>query len=200
MLKKFNEKIGGDLKSLAFLNQNGNIKKFKSGETVYLKDLGFFLILNGNARVFYLNENGKEITIFFLNKEDCCILSTTCILNSIADELWVEFKEDMEVFLLKNKSYEFLCADYPKIMQFNLNLMSKRFSKALETINDVAFSTLKLRVMKFLENQAKNNLIKISHEEIANNIGSAREAVTRILKELKKEGKIDLKRGEIFLK
>ncbi len=53
MLKKFNEKIGGDLKSLAFLNQNGSIKKFKSGATVYLKDLEFFLILNGHA-VFFI--------------------------------------------------------------------------------------------------------------------------------------------------
>ena len=84
--------------------------------------------------------------------------------------------------------------------KLNALLMSKRFKQSLDTLGDVAFKSLKERILKFLHANAQNGVVRTSQENIASNIGSAREAVAKVLKELKNEGFIDTRRGEILLK
>ncbi len=108
--------------------------------------------------------------------------------------------EDSSVFILPNKIFETLTQSNESIMRFNLSLVSKRLKQAFDTINDVTFKSLKNRIIKFLLSNAKNNRVEASQESIANNIGSAREAVTRVIKELKTQGLIETNRNEIVLK
>ncbi|MBS4240138.1 Crp/Fnr family transcriptional regulator [Campylobacter vulpis] len=162
--------------------------------------LGFLYVLSGKVRFFSVSGNAKEITIFTISDKESCIISTSCILSNIKADVVLEFMEDSSVFILPNKIFETLTHSNESIMRFNLSLVSKRLKQAFDTINDVTFKSLKNRVVKFLLNNAKDNRVEVSQESIANNIGSAREAVARVIKELKTQGLIETNRNEIMLK
>ncbi|TLD82513.1 Crp/Fnr family transcriptional regulator [Helicobacter trogontum] len=161
--------------------------------------LGFLYVLSGKVRFFSVSSNAKEITIFTISDKESCIISTSCILSHIKADVVLEFMEDSSVFILPNKIFETLTHSNESIMRFNLSLVSKRLKQAFDTINDVTFKSLKNRVVKFLLNSARDNRVEVSQESIANNIGSAREAVARVIKELKTEGLIQTSRNAIVL-
>lgn len=113
-------------------------------------------------------------------------------------DVMLEFIDDSEVFIIPN-AFEKLCQNNEKILQFNIALISRRLKQSINTIDDITFKSLKNRVIKYLKENAKDDAITISQENLANHIGSAREAVSRILKELKNEGLICTDRTQIIL-
>ena len=198
-ITQINEQIKGDEASLALLEQKGSFKKFAKGQKKYADELGFFRVISGRVRVFSVAPNGKEITIFYMTNAECCILSTSFMTRNVQDEVMFEFIEECEIFTLGDNDYQALCASNANIMSFNLELMSKRFKQSLDTMGDVAFKSLKERIMKFLQSNAKDGVVQTSQENIANHIGSAHEAVAKVLKELKNEGLIDTRHREIII-
>ncbi|EOA2863595.1 Crp/Fnr family transcriptional regulator [Campylobacter upsaliensis] len=202
-LIQINATMCGDERSLEVLQNQGIVKAYVKGYRIYPDSnelLGFLYVLSGKIRFFSVSNNAKEITIFTISGKESCIITTSCIFSNIQADVVLEFMEDSSVFILPNKSFEALTHSNESIMRFNLSLVSKRLKQAFDTINDVSFKSLKNRVVKFLLNNAKNNRVEASQESIANNIGSAREAVARVIKELKTQGLIDTNRNEIVLK
>ena len=128
-----------------------------------------------------------------------CILSTKCMNDYFQSDVMLEFIDDSEVFIIPNAIFEKLCQNNEKILQFNIALISRRLKQSINTIDDITFKNLKNRVIKYLKENAKDDAITISQENLANHIGSAREAVSRILKELKNEGLICTDRTQIIL-
>lgn len=128
-----------------------------------------------------------------------CILSTKCMNDYFQSDVMLEFIDDSEVFIIPNAIFEKLCQNNEKILQFNIALISRRLKQSINTIDDITFKSLKNRVIKYLKENAKDDAITISQENLANHIGSAREAVSRILKELKNEGLICTDRTQIIL-
>ncbi|EPM5613843.1 Crp/Fnr family transcriptional regulator [Campylobacter upsaliensis] len=202
-LIQINATMCGDERSLEVLQNQGIVKAYVKGYRIYPDSnelLGFLYVLSGKIRFFSVSSNAKEITIFTISGKESCIITTSCIFSNIQADVVLEFMEDSSVFILPNKSFEALTHSNESIMRFNLSLVSKRLKQAFDTINDVTFKSLKNRVVKFLLSNARDNHVKASQESIANNIGSAREAVVRVIKELKTEGLIDTNRNEIVLK
>ncbi|EOB4991769.1 TPA: Crp/Fnr family transcriptional regulator [Campylobacter upsaliensis] len=202
-LIQINATMCGDERSLEVLQNQGIVKAYAKGYRIYPDSnelLGFLYVLSGKIRFFSVSSNAKEITIFTISGKESCIITTSCIFSNIQADVVLEFMEDSSVFILPNKSFEALTHSNESIMRFNLSLVSKRLKQAFDTINDVTFKSLKNRVVKFLLSNARDNHVKASQESIANNIGSAREAVARVIKELKAEGLIDTNRNEIVLK
>ncbi|EOW6272704.1 Crp/Fnr family transcriptional regulator [Campylobacter upsaliensis] len=202
-LIQINATMCGDERSLEVLQNQGIVKAYVKGYRIYPDSnelLGFLYVLSGKIRFFSVSNNAKEITIFTISGKESCIITTSCIFSNIQADVVLEFMEDSSVFILPNKSFEALTHSNESIMRFNLSLVSKRLKQAFDTINDVSFKSLKNRVVKFLLSNARDNHVKASQESIANNIGSAREAVARVIKELKTEGLIDTNRNEIVLK
>ena len=197
---QINAQIYGDESSLKVLREKGAFKVIVKGEKKYADELGFFRLVSGRIRVFSIAPNGKEITIFYMTNMECCIISTSFMSETLGDEVMFECMEECEIFTISNEIYQGLCASNAGIMRFNVELISKRLRQILDVVGDVAFKSLKERVLKFLANNAKNGVVQTSQENIANHIGSAREAVAKVLKELKNEGQIDTKRGLIMLK
>lgn len=196
---QINTQIYGDESSLKVLREKGAFKVIPKDEKKYADELGFFRLVRGKIRVFSIAPNGKEITIFYMTDMECCIISTSFMSEALSDEVMFEFMENSEIFTISNEIYQGLCAQNAEIMRFNVELVAKRLRQILDIVGDVAFKSLKERVLKFLAN-AKNGVVHTSQENIANHIGSAREAVAKVLKELKSEGQIDTKRGVITLK
>ncbi|RAX57097.1 Crp/Fnr family transcriptional regulator [Helicobacter monodelphidis] len=200
--QNINRLIHGDQKSLSVLKDYGVFKTYNKGGRIYPDKeeyFGFFYIVSGRVRLFTSSFDAKEITIFNIKSQEACIFSAGCVLGYVEFDIALEFMEDSKLFLLPNQAFKDLCQSNENILHFNLSLVSKRFKQALEVINDITFKSLKERVIKFLLLNAQHGVVQISQENIANNIGSAREAVARIIKELREDGAISTSRAQILL-
>lgn len=165
---------------------------------------GLVLIEYGALRAYIVSPYLKEINLFILRKDDYCILSASCVLKNITFEVNLEFVETSSVWILPSKAFNQLSTKYPKAKQFHLDLVSQRLSKVVDSLSSLAFEPLNERVFNFLlsalkASEGNKKKLYITHEEIANALGSAREAVSRVLKDLEKQKKIILKRGIIEL-
>ncbi len=166
---------------------------------------GLVLILDGALRSFIVSPNNKEINLFILKSGEFCILSASCVLKNIRFDVNLEFIKTSNVLILPSKTFNELSAKYPVAKQFQADLVSERLSRVVFSLSALAFDSLECRVLDFLHTYLQRNGIKkskilyITHEEIANALGSAREAVSRVLKDLEKQGKLKTKRGVIEL-
>ena len=176
---------------------NAYLKTVKKGDIFYSGNdcFGFILILKGVLRAF-VSSSAKEITIFRLTKDESCVLCDTCSINSL------ENKVSVEIIVIPARIYKPLKEKYPSILNFTLKIVADRFARTINVMEQALFSPLSARIMNFLSQSIENlneNFIKITHEELANHLGSAREAVSRVLKELERSGQITQSRGEIRL-
>ena len=211
---KMKEKIEELLKNMSFwsrlqeeeqtiLIQNAKILDYKAGDAVYsggTQCLGMMLVLQGTLRTYLLSDEGKEITIYRLRQGDVCVLAASCILSAITFDVEMEAQTDASLLLLPAWVLSKLQDENVYVENYIYKEATKRFSDVVEALQQMMFLSLTQRVASFLlDESAKQNTSSIimTHEEIAKTIGSAREAVSRILKQLAKGGYISLNRGEI---
>lgn len=185
------------------LIQNAKILDYKAGDAVYsggTQCLGMMLVLQGTLRTYLLSDEGKEITIYRLRQGDVCVLAASCILSAITFDVEMEAQTDASLLLLPAWVLSKLQDENVYVENYIYKEAAKRFSDVVEALQQMMFLSLTQRVASFLlDESAKQNTSSIimTHEEIAKTIGSAREAVSRILKQLAKGGYISLNRGEI---
>lgn len=161
--------------------------------------LGFMLVLHGNIRAYIIGENAKEITLFSLKANECCVVCSHCALHSINYHILLESSENTEVLIVPERVFVALKDKYPQLANFTLELLAKRLNQTIATLEQAMFKPLASRVREFLHANQHNNEVMMSHENIANHLGSAREVVSRILKEMEKQGEIKLSRKKIVL-
>ena len=187
------------------LLRESRIVRYQAGDSIYSsvrECLGAVFILEGIMRTYLLSDEGKEVTIYRLREGDCCILAASCVLSAITFDVEIEAQTECAALvspagLLAARSRENVYMDY-----FMYKEAAKRFSDVVEALQQMIFLSLTQRVVSFLlDESAKigSSSIAMTHEEIAKIIGSAREAVSRTLKQLAKTGSISLNRGEIKL-
>ena len=181
-------------------------KTYPKGYKIYSGEeecRGLVIIKNGALRAYVVSQIAKEINLFILRDDEYCILSASCMLKQISFDVNLEFVETSSVLVLPVRHFNALSQKYPLAKDFQIELVSSRLSKVVESLSALAFDPLAERVMHFLHECAKKDSkdmkLYITHEEIANSLGSAREAVSRILKELERQNKVILKRGVIEL-
>lgn len=160
---------------------------------------GVICILSGEIRVYATSENYKEITLFTLKPQEICILSASCVLPNLSLDITLQTQEECKIALLPNKKVQQLASENLDFSQKINEIISKRLSQTLQILNDIAFTPLSQRLRTFLL-QSQEKTISITHEELATHLGSTREVISRILKEMQKSGEITLKRGKIFIR
>ena len=164
--------------------------------------LGLLNVISGQVRAYLVSDEGKEVTIFKLEDNDLCVLSASCIIKQITFDTQLVANEDTKVLIVPSNIIEDLA--YMNI-EFRCYLYEKalaRFSDVMWNMQELLFKGLDSRVANYLINQYErtdSTIIKVTHEEIANDINSAREAVTRILKLFIQDGLIKLQKGSIEL-
>lgn len=161
--------------------------------------LGFIYVLSGALRAYIMSENTKEITLFTLKENDYCLLCSHCALRSIHYDILLESSQNTEVLIVPHQLFSKLKDTYPALSNFTLALISKRLSQTIATLAQALFKPLVERIREFLYKNEQNNEIFISHEEIANHLGSSREVISRILKEMEKRGEIKCAYKKIIL-
>lgn len=182
--------------------KNSVYAKIPSKAFVFLegdKCENFALLLSGSIKVYKNSESGREITLYRISTGESCILTASCIISQTEFPAFAIVEEEAEAILIPSSCAKDWLNRYETWRNYIFSLVTKRFSSVLETIEEVAFKRVDSRIAEFLL-KFSNPKIKITHQEIASELGTSREVVSRILKDFESENILELKRGIILLK
>ena len=163
---------------------------------------GLITVLNGLLRTYILSEEGREVTLFRVKEEEVCVLSASCLMDTITFDVLIEATEDTEVLVLPAAILNQVVQKNPYMELFLYKSATEKFSDVMWTMQQILFLKIDQRVAQFLWDemiQKSNMTLSLTHDEIARYIGSAREVVTKVLKYMVKEQVLELKRGTIII-
>jgi len=161
---------------------------------------GLLLVKSGQLRAYILSDEGREITIYRLFDRDMCLFSASCIMRSIQFEITIEAEKDTELWIIPADIYQSIMAESAPVANYTNELMATRFSDVMWLIEQIMWKSLDKRVAAFLLEEASiegTDKLKITHEYIANHLGSHREVITRMLRYFQNEGMVKLSRGVV---
>lgn len=187
------------------LINNASIIEYQSGQLIHHGKndcVGILIIVSGKLRTYMISNEGKEITLFYLQPHNVCVLSAACVLDSIDFEVLVEAKTTCQIIQISSAAFLQLSKQNIYIELFSYKLATERFSDVMWAMQQLLFMSFDQRLAAYLieASDRTNSLdIKITHEQIAQDLNSAREVVSRMLKHFAKEGYVHLSRGKIHL-
>ena len=177
----------------------------KAGTVVHnggMDCLGLLLIKQGQLRVYTLSEEGREVTLYRLFELDICLFSASCVMPSVQFEVVIEAEKDTDMIVIPSCLFKNLMEDSAPVANYANQLISSRFSEVMWLMEQVMWKSFDKRLAKFLLEESAlegSTVLKITHEKIANHIGSARDVVTRMLRYFQGEGMVALSRGTVEL-
>ena len=183
--------------------ENGiSIRQAKKGSVIHNGSedcTGLLLVTKGQLRAYILSEEGKEITLYRLFERDMCLFSASCIMRSIQFEIMVQAAQDVQYLHIPSKIYEKLMVESAAVSNYTNEIMASRFSDIMWLLDQILYKKMDSRIAAFLleEFSAMGKDIPITHDEIARNLGTAREVVTRMLRYFQQEGILSLSRGSV---
>ena len=161
---------------------------------------GLLLVKSGQLRAYILSDEGREITIYRLFDRDLCLFSASCMIRSIQFEVAIEAEKDTELWVIPSEVYQRLMEESAPVSNYTNEIMATRFSEVMWLMEQIMWKSMDKRVAAFLLEESAiegTNLLKITHEAIANHLGTHREVVTRMLRSLQSEGAVKLTRGTV---
>lgn len=188
------------------LRKSAVIRRYEKGSFIHSSDrdcLGMLFILSGEIRTYILSDEGREITLFRLYPNDLCVLSASCVISQISFDTQMTARQDTEVLIIPPNITALLKEQNISVRCFLYEQATERFSEVMWAMQQILFKGLDQRLAAFLVEECErtnSNAVRMTHEQIARNISSAREAVARMLKQFTQDGLVELKRGEIIIK
>ncbi len=188
------------------LRKSAVIRRYEKGSFIHSSDrdcLGMLFIISGEIRTYILSDEGREITLFRLYPNDLCVLSASCVISQISFDTQMTARQDTEVLIIPPNITALLKEQNISVRCFLYEQATERFSEVMWAMQQILFKGLDQRLAAFLVEECErtnSNTIRMTHEQIARNISSAREAVARMLKQFTQDGLVELKRGEIIIK
>jgi CRP/FNR family transcriptional regulator len=183
------------------LMQHAQFAKIPAGHDVFVdgdRVDGIALLLSGVVRVYKIGETGREITLYRFGLGQSCILSANAILSQKSFPAIATVEEDAEAVMIPAEVFREWVNKYDLWRDFVFDLLSERLSTVLAVVDEVVFKRMDRRVASLLLNQAKvQNPMRITHQEIAAELGSSREVISRILEDFSRDGLIEPGRGTI---
>lgn len=159
--------------------------------------IGFFL--EGGVRVFASGGSGRQITLYEINPGEVCILNAACVLARRRYPAEAAALEPTAALLVPAADFRRLFAAHEALRDFVFMLFADRLSLTLELVGEVAFGSLERRLEDYLVERAENDRVRATHQAVANDLGSSREVISRVLKEFERRGRVQLGRSEIVL-
>lgn len=161
---------------------------------------GLFLIKSGQFRAYILSDEGREITLYRLFDRDLCLFSASCMMKSIQFDIMIEAEKDSEFWFIPVDVYKRIMEESAPVANYTNEVMASRFSEVMWLIEQIMWKSIDKRIASFLLEESaieETNLLKITHETIANHLGTHREVVTRMLRYFQNENMVRLARGTI---
>ncbi|MCC3868678.1 Crp/Fnr family transcriptional regulator [Terrisporobacter mayombei] len=199
----FFKKLSEEEKSELILKSS--VVKYEKGEIVHSKNsscTGLLVTISGNFRVFISAPSGRQITLFKLYDRDVCMLSASCAFTNLTYDVNLESQSNSEAIIIDSSLIKKLSSSNFEVMNYILNLTQDKLSEVMYILEQATFFSLDERITNYLLEQSRYTdscLLYITHENIANELGSSREVISRILKKFEKEGKIEVSRGKVKL-
>ena len=179
------------------------VQNFEAGELIYTparECLGMIYVIKGVIRTYLTSESGKKATMFRLREGEVCVLSMSCVMSAITFDVEVETDQDCELLVIPASVFSRISGENMYVENFSYKVVTERFSAIVEAMQQMMFMSLEQRVITFLLDESAavgTDVLQITQEQLAENIGSAREAVTRVLKQLKAKELLNVGRGKI---
>ncbi len=187
------------------LLQHAVIRKYEKGSMLYGSGqacLGMVYIIDGQIRTYILSEEGREVTLFKMESGDVCVLSASCIISQIDFDTFMTAESDCRLLIINTEIFGKLAEQNIYVRCFQYETATDRFSSVMWSMQQILFSGFDRRLATFLLSEYErtgSREIKMTHEQIAQQVSSAREVVARMLKRFASDGLVKLKRGSVYL-
>lgn len=162
--------------------------------------LGLFLVKTGTLRIYLMSDDGKEATVCRVHDGEFCMLSGSCMLSNISFDVQIDAESQSEVYMLPAGALKKIMSENIYLENFIYKMMNESFSDIIAAFQKMLFASLEQRLASFLLDESlrcHSDRIIMTQEQIAKAIGSAREAVSRILKQMTQERCVELFRGGV---
>ena len=185
------------------LTSASEFRKVKKGTVLHngsLDCLGLLLIRSGQLRAYILSEEGREITIYRLFEMAICLFSASCVMPNMQFDIIIEAEKDSEIWIIPACLYKDLMDESLPVATYSNGLISSHFTELMWLVEQIMWKSFDKRLATFLLEETAlegTNVLTITHEKIANHMGSAREVVTRMLRYFQTEGLVKLTRGTV---
>ncbi len=169
-------------------------------ENAYIKAIP--IVVKGSMKVIRTEEDGREILLYYIKAGESCIMSFLGGLNNDTSKVRAEIEEDAELLFLPVTKVTDFIKEYPEWLDYIFQLYQQRFEELLEVVNEIAFKKVDERLLNLLYKKSEltqSKTISVTHEQLANELGTARVVVSRLLKQLKDDNVLELGRNKIIL-
>lgn len=184
---------------------NAKSSHFSKGQAMHYGEnecIGVILVKHGTLRTYITSDEGREITLYRLEDGDICILSASCVLQTIDFDVSIDAESECDIIQISSITFSRLSSENVYVELFSHELATERFSDVMWTMQQILFTSFDKRLAAFLldeSTKSESNDIHMTHEQIAKYLGTAREVVSRMLKYFSEEGYVTLKRGGISI-
>lgn len=183
----------------------GIVKTFAEGETIlrenaYIQSIP--IVLDGLIKVIQTDDDGREILLYYIAPGESCIMSFLGGIHHDTSKVKAVAEETSEILFVPIEKVSGLIKENPQWLDYIFRLYHKRFEELLDVVNAIAFHKMDERLLHFLQKKAELGLSKtiiITHEQLANELGTARVVVSRLLKQMEDQGLVQLGRNKILL-
>lgn len=187
------------------ISSKAKIVSISEGETIL--DIGqtvriMPLLLKGILKISRIDESGKELLLYYVHSNESCAMTFTCCMQEYPSEIKAVAETDVELLAIPIEVMDEWLSVYPTWKSFVMKTIRNRFNELLNTIDQLAFQKLDERLITYLKEKSRatnSALINLSHEEIAIEMASSREVISRLLKKLENDKKVLLYRNQIKL-
>ena len=181
--------------------QAATLAKIPAGHDVFLEGDrvdAIALLISGVVRVYKIGETGREITLYRFGNGQSCILTANAILSQRTFQAIATVEKDAEAVMIPAATFRDWVVRHDLWREFVFDLLSQRLSTMMEIVDEIAFRRMDVRIASFLLRHAKaQNPIRITHQEIASELGSSREVISRLVEDFSERSLIRSSRGEI---
>jgi CRP/FNR family transcriptional regulator len=197
----FWEHLSHDEKTL--LVENAKNVRFQKGAGVHNENndcSGILLVKSGQLRTYMLSDDGRDITLYRMFSGDVCIMSAACVLEEVTFDVFIDAVEDTELLIIATAAFNRLAENNIYVKCFAYEQATARFSDVMWAMQQILFMSVDQRLAIFLIDEfskEKSDKLRITHEQIARYMGSAREVVSRMLKYFEQDGIVRLSRGGV---
>lgn len=187
------------------LSKIGIAKVFNEGDVIlnenaYIKSIP--IVTSGSIRVMRTDEDGREILLYYINAGESCIMSFLGGMHHDTSKVKAVAEEKTEILFIPIDKVQELIREYPEWLDYIFRLYHKRFEELLEVVNAVAFKKMDERLLDFIKKKcemSKSHTLYVTHEQLANELGTARVVVSRLLKQMEEQNLVKLGRNKITL-
>lgn len=187
------------------LYQYGTTKNYHEGDIILDENASIRsipIVMKGMLKVIRTEEDGREILLYYIKAGESCIMSFLGGMHNEKSIVRAEIEEDAEILFLPVDKVSLFIKEHPEWLDYIFRLYHKRFEELLDIINAIAFKKVDERLLNLLQKKSElihSETINTTHEQLANELGTARVVVSRLLKQLEEEGRLKLGRNKITL-